>query len=101
MSRTHDELIKWGGSGIAPSNNFPSAASGPMETEHAVAPTGESTFPFPNAGASEYRQPGSNLPMSVSAATVKAQNEGRGDNNWPADSEGSAPTLAGTKVVKE
>jgi hypothetical protein len=38
--------------------------------------------------------------MSVSAATVKAQNEGRGDNMWPGD-PGSAPLLSGTKVVKE
>jgi hypothetical protein len=100
MSRTHDELIKWGGSGIAPSNNFPSAASGPMETVAADAPTRESVFPFPNAGAAEYKQPGSNLPMTVSAATVLAQNEGRGDNQWPGD-PGSAPLLSGTKVVKE
>jgi hypothetical protein len=49
--------------------------------------------------AREYVPPGSNLPMQVSQAELLRSNQGRGNNVWPADSEASAPALAGTKVV--
>ena len=65
--RTRDELIPQRGTGIAPENSFPSAASGPFNPKAADQPTGESVFPFAGRDV-EYRAPASRLPLTVSAA---------------------------------
>jgi hypothetical protein len=72
-----------------PSNVRPGLGGDDNSTGTEAAPTDNPAY---NPTATEYRQPGSNLPMQVSQSTILAQNEDRGDNMWP----GNRSPLAGT-----
>lgn len=97
-----DELIKNFSEGTpALADTFASAAEPNDRTYPAREPRTVYGLPrdLPSLFAGEYSAPASNLPAQVSQAEILAQNEGRGDNMWPASSQESAPSLAGTKVV--
>ena len=96
--RTRDELIPQRGTGIAPENSFPSAASGPFNPKAADQPTGESVFPFAGRDV-EYRVPASRLPLTVSAAENARHNcEWQSQTPWDVEPGEVGPMLAGTEM---
>ena len=102
MTRTKDELFRHFSQATAPADSFaPTGATEPYnETFPAKVTRAVSEWQnAPRFSAVESTGPASNLPESVSAAEILAENEGRGDNMWPARDPASAPILSGTKVV--
>jgi hypothetical protein len=83
-----DELIKNFSEAAAPANSFASATESNFSTYPAEQVTGESAFPFSGLSTTEYRQPVSNLPMSVDQSTLLKENKPRWYNIGPTDSEG-------------
>jgi hypothetical protein len=97
--RTRDELFKNFSEATAPSNSFAGAAE-PNFSTFSVTEIGDTMEhpPFPDRSA-EYVAPPSNLPTSVSAATVKRENCDRGNQPWDVEEGEVGPLLAGTQMT--